>query len=493
MKRRMGLPWIAAVCLLAGSVLQPAAPALAAEEQKQEGKATVQTVEEVLRLLMNLHLSGPSEDELARAAIRGMTEQLDDPYTRYYSNEDMNRLSQWMLGSPVDPGFHVILWKGGVYVSDVFPDSPADKAGMKRGDRIVAAEGKAIPSVDPLPVLRGSVEGKAEKDSVRFRVERDGTVAEFSLTLAPYVAPTVLSQAWDDVGYIRITMFTATSGTEFIRALEDLQQRNIRSLILDIRDNPGGVIAAMQQIAGAFVGEETVLYGKDSGGKELPFQGTHKQVWDKEKDVYLLINGYSASASDMLAAALKDHGAAVLVGANTYGKGISQNYMPVMNGPGMLSVTTTEYLSPEHKPFHKIGVAPDVEASGQAVPLIEALRLAGAGRMELSFRDFGWHLNGLRMQERLETAVSGSGELLLPARTLAALSGGSLRWDAESEAVEITAGERKAVFGAREGFVIRGDTGLLPVRAFAEAWDHMEYTADISRNFVSLTTTTQGE
>jgi carboxyl-terminal processing protease len=474
-RRRLVILLLAACLLVLPSVLAQANTARAADAA--EKTVTVETVEQVLQLLKNMHLSSPSEDELAKAALKGMTDYLNDPYTHYYTDGEMNRINNLLLGTPADPGFKVVTKDGEVIVSEVFYGSPAEKAGVKPGDRVVSAEGKSVSGEDAYPALNQSMEGKQEGDAIRFETERDGKQSEVKLVLSPYKAPLVSAVTLKNVGYIQLAMFTPEAGPEFIQALEKMNKEDVHSVIVDIRNNPGGIITVMQQIAGAFLGKETVLYGKDSGGHESPFRGTQERIWDPEKNVYLLVNEYSASASDMLAAALKDYGAAILVGKTTYGKGISQNYMPIVGGQGMLSVTTTEYLSPEKKTFHKIGVKPDVEAEGPAVPLIAALRLAGAEKLELSFHDYGWFLNGIRLHEHLETDGSSKESLYLPARTLAALCGGTLSWNGEAGAVEITVGERTLSFGAAEGFIRKNGVGLMPVRKFIEAIGGMEYEA----------------
>lgn len=448
--------------------------AFAAEKDRP---VNFETVDEVFQLIQNLHLSAPSEEALAMAALEGITRSLNDPYTRYITDGEMNRMIGLLSGKPYDPGFSVIVLEDKVYVSDVYPGSPAEKAGIKQGDRIKQVEGNEVSADNVYTLFHQSMEGKQEGDTIGFGTERNGTASLISVTLEAYDVPLVQSTVIGKTGYIRLLQFTLESAAEFEEQLKALQRQGIHSLIFDIRDNPGGMLDAMQQVAGLFIGKDVIAYSKDSDGRESVIRGTKEKIWDSDKNVYLLVNEHSASCSDLLAAAMKDQNEAILVGTTTYGKGISQLYLPILGSSGMLAVTTTEYLSPDKHVIHNKGVEPDYEADGPLVSLIQALRMSGETGMSLSLHDYGLYLNDLRLLDDPQLHKS-KGEYYVPARTLAALAGGSLSWNEAKGGIDVTVSKQTNTFGKDEGFLIINGTGFLNLRMFSKAFPSVSYEAD---------------
>ncbi|WP_182300811.1 S41 family peptidase [Cohnella cholangitidis] len=356
--------------------------------------ATEDQVEEVRELLEQYHLSKPNDDELTDKEMEDMVDSLHDPYTQYFDEDQWESFNSSLEQTFVGVGIVMIEDQGVVYVEDVIPGSPAEAAGVQPGDVLAGADGKSFKGKSSSEIqkeLRG-----AEGTVVGLSVTRGGKALKFKLTRKSVQIPVVTTKMLDKgVGYLSLSGFTLEAGKEFKQQLSKLEKNGLTSLVLDLRDNGGGYVNAAQDIAGSFVEKGVLAHMRDREGVDEPLDisGTSKPY-----SVVVLVNGNSASASELLSGALQDYGVAKLVGTKTYGKGVVQSLIPVKSG-GMLKVTIQEYYTPTGRKVDKVGLTPDLVVNGVAEQLIGAYRLAGGKKLSVTSGKGVLTVNGVRMAQ----------------------------------------------------------------------------------------------
>ena len=300
----------------------------------------------------------------------GMTESLDDPYSKYYTSEELAVLNSQITGKYAGIGLMLGLDKETELVKaiKVFKDSPAARAGLLPGDILIEINGEATDGLGTEEVA-GKVRGTIGT-SVELSVYRNGELLEFNLTRAEVTAPSVsvkyLEQG-EDVLYIEITSFSSNTGQELGEQLASLD-REPKSVILDLRDNGGGLVAQAIESARYFIPGGTVFFetGRDQTKLEEYKVSSERFL---NVPIVVLVNSNSASASEILAGAIQDHGSGTLVGETTYGKAVVQTVFPMPTG-GALKLTTKRYLTPDKRDLSKKGLTPDVEI----IPSVEDLQ-----------------------------------------------------------------------------------------------------------------------
>lgn len=300
----------------------------------------------------------------------GMAESLDDPYSKYYTSEELAVLNSQITGKYAGIGLMLGLDKETELVKaiKVFKDSPAARAGLLPGDILIEINGEATDGLGTEEVA-GKVRGTIGT-SVELSVYRNGELLEFNLTRAEVTAPSVsvkyLEQG-EDVLYIEITSFSSNTGQELGEQLASLD-REPKSVILDLRDNGGGLVAQAIESARYFIPGGTVFFetGRDQTKLEEYKVSSERFL---NVPIVVLVNSNSASASEILAGAIQDHGSGTLVGETTYGKAVVQTVFPMPTG-GALKLTTKRYLTPDKRDLSKKGLTPDVEI----IPSVEDLQ-----------------------------------------------------------------------------------------------------------------------
>ena len=287
----------------------------------------------------------------------------NDPYSSYYTAEDYKSLMESTEGEYCGVGVMVSqdVNTGYISVLKVFKDAPADEAGMLPGDMIVAVEGTDVVGIDLSLVVSDYIKGE-EGTEVTVTVYRESEKRNLDLTMKRAIVqnPTVEYEMLEDkVGYVSLSSFEMVSLEQFIKAVDDLESQGMEYFVLDLRNNSGGVVEVAEKIADYILPEGLdVVSFKGKAVKDSTY--VTKDQHQLDLPMAVLVNGYSASASEILSGALGEHDAASIVGTKTYGKGIAQGLFEIPDGSA-LKLTTAYYYLPSGVCIHKEGIAPDIE------------------------------------------------------------------------------------------------------------------------------------
>lgn len=313
--------------------------------------------------LVQQHFYGelPDMQEITYAAIRGMLDTLNDDYTAFIEPKVASILEEDASGEFEGIGAFVDLDDAGrVRIVDTFKNGPAEQAGLQAEDRVIAVDGESIIE-DTLYEAIGLIRGPAGSDVI-LTVEREGTPEPFEVTVtrARLDIPIVEAEMRDDgIGYIRLYEFSATAREVLEKNLEDLLNQNPDGIVLDLRQNPGGWLDQAIDVADLFLGDKLVAVERFSDGRERQFEADAGDVGE-DVPLVVLVDGGSASASEIVAGALQDQDRAILVGTTTFGKGSVQRPFKLSDG-SELRVTIARWFTPDDQPIHNHGLMPDIE------------------------------------------------------------------------------------------------------------------------------------
>ncbi|MEO6003133.1 MAG: S41 family peptidase [Opitutus sp.] len=320
---------------------------------------------EVLQMVNQNYVDSSSAtyDKLAKTALHGMVESLD-PHSEFLEPKDYTELEEQLSGDFSGIGIQVELRKGHVLVIAPIANSPSERAGILRGDEILGVDGKAVDKSDSMDGVIERLRGKPHT-KVTVELLRPSTNKQFKLTLQRELiklesvrSVRVLS---DRTGYILLSEFSDHTGAEFNRALEQLVAQGIDSLILDLRNNPGGLLEAAVEVAEPFFKKgELIVYTrgrKASDSEDLRAESDGEPL---SLPLAVLINAGTASAAEVVTGALKDTKRAVVIGERSFGKGSVQSIFELKNGEG-LRLTTARYFTPGGVSIHEKGITPHVE------------------------------------------------------------------------------------------------------------------------------------
>ena len=325
-----------------------------------EENARYQRLDEVYNILMEQYYEELDADTLIQGAIDGMFSAVDDPYTYYYTPERMAATNADRVGLYVGIGVEVrIFGDGKIYVTRVFDGSPAQDAGILRGDIIVSADDIQLSAVtsEELTEAVSHIMGE-QGTSVHIGISRGEEILEMDVLRLSVVSNRVEYHTLDNgILYVRLYDFFGDAVNGMQGAIAYAQENGLNGMIVDIRGNPGGQLDICVNICDMFLDEGVVVYTLDRQQHRMDYKATNGKV---EMPVAVIVNGESASASEIFAAALKDYGIATIVGTTTYGKGIVQTqYQFPSDGAGM-QLTTSAYYTPNGMSIHKTGITPDI-------------------------------------------------------------------------------------------------------------------------------------
>lgn len=328
---------------------------------------------EVLQLVRENYVDAVDDHQLIQNAVRGMVEALDE-HSTFLSPDEFEDMKVSTSGTYAGIGVEVVPGKGGVSVVGRMPGSPAERAGIQTGDVIVQIDGIQVDPADldsAIARMRGP-----EGSQIRLAVRRDGAASliEFQVERAHVLLHSVAAELLtSDYGYLRITSFTDSTAAELEQAvarLEHSRAKKLEGFIIDLRNDPGGVLDSAVQVADDFLDHGTIVSAEGrTADAKFHIEAKPGDITNGARLV-VLVNGGSASASEILAAALHDNHRATLIGRRTYGKGSVQTIIPLAGGQA-LKITTSRYFTPAGISINGVGITPDVALEGPEQPPAE--------------------------------------------------------------------------------------------------------------------------
>ncbi len=329
------------------------------ENNEKENKLA-NKMEYIKGLISKYFLYDVKEQDYDDAILKGMMEALDDPYSTYYTVEEYEELNEKIDGTYYGIGAYVGQDRETLVmtITKPFPNGPAATAGVLPGDIIYKVDDLDVTGMDISSVV---AKMKGEKGTVvKLTVLRGDTREElsFDITRNEIEVPTVEYQMLEDkIGYIYVAQFDKVTVDQFIHAVNDLEKQNMKGLIIDIRDNGGGLYTACISMLDRIIGKGLVVYTETKDGtKEEEYAKTAEAL---DKPLVVLVNGNSASASEIFAGAIQDYEIGKVVGTQTFGKGIVQSVIPLYDGSAV-KITISNYFTPNGRSIHKVGITPDV-------------------------------------------------------------------------------------------------------------------------------------
>ena len=306
------------------------------------------------------YLNKIDSDNVEQNIYKGFAKGLNDPYAEYYTKSEYKQLTEEDSGEYEGIGISVVkdTDTGYAEIASVFKDQPAYKAGLKTGDLITAVNKKSTVDMDLQDVV-SEIKNKDNK-TVVLTIYRDKQSKDYTVKKSSVQLDSVSYKMKDNkTGYIAVSQFLENTGDQFNNAVNDLEKQGMTSLIIDLRDNGGGLLNTCTDMLSRLVEKDKLLvYTKDKEGNKEEFKSDSAKTVDIP--MVILVNGNTASASEIMTGCLKDYGKATVVGTKTYGKGIVQSIMPLPDGSAV-KFTVANYYTPNGINIHKKGIEPDVE------------------------------------------------------------------------------------------------------------------------------------
>lgn len=325
-------------------------------ERGTGGYAAARLFDDVMHHVAQDYVDSIPASDLYIKATSGMVDELHDPHSVYLTSDRLRKLNESTSGTYVGLGVQIDVRDGWITIISPLPGTPAERAGIQPGDRIVAVNGKSTEGWTPdeaRDALRGPPGSMAE-----LTVERPGVAAHLPFTVAradihvhAVRHPAMLTGT---VGYVDLTIFSESSEDELRSAIGDLRRRGMKTLVFDLRSNPGGLLEQGVSISDLFLdsGERIVSMRGRAPGTTREFTDAARQLWPG-LDLIALVDDHSASAAEIVAGALQDHDRAVILGSTTYGKGSAQSVFPLSDGSGALKLTTALWFTPSGRSIQK--------------------------------------------------------------------------------------------------------------------------------------------
>ena len=343
-----------AIALSFAPNVSSASPLTLYEIKIHREEADIELVVDTYNYIKETYPFEVSDKDLSEAALKAMLKSLD-PYSDYYTKEEAADVYMNILG--YFTGIGIYIQKGEDYIDIINPieGTEAEKAGLLPGDIITSIDGQDTKDMT-LNEASKRIKGE-EGTKVKLEVLRNNKKLNFEITRREVtINPVKYEKLSDDIAYIKLTEFSKNSTEEVKKALYFFQTEKISKTILDVRNNPGGLFDEAVAITSLFVERGPVVHVKEKNASPISY---FSAVVYPNKDLVLLINEKSASASEILAGAIKDRKAGIIIGKKTFGKGTIQNMIPLLNG-SLIKLTTAEYLTPNYTSIHGLGIEPDI-------------------------------------------------------------------------------------------------------------------------------------
>ena len=298
-----------------------------------------------------------SEDDLVQGSIKGMFSGLGDIYSQYYTKEEFESLKEQTSGSFVGIGVYISPTSDDDYITIIAPieGSPAEKGGIKSGDKIIKVDDQNVYANDSDKAI-SMIKGK-DGTEVKLTLKRGEEELDLKIKREEIISKSVDSKVLEDgIGYMKITSFNENTYKEFTEALNNLKKENMKGLVLDLRNNPGGLLDICSEIADDLIGEGTIVYTKDNKGDKEYIKSDSNKLG---LPIAVLVNEGSASASEILTAAIVDNDEGIAIGTTTFGKGLVQSVRELKDGTGY-KLTTAQYFTPNDNYIHGKGIEPKI-------------------------------------------------------------------------------------------------------------------------------------
>ena len=308
----------------------------------------------------------PTKQELYEYAMTGLVNGLDDPYSEYLTKKDLESFTEDLDGEYVGVGMSIDKKKDApLVVVSPFVGSPAAKAGMKIGDKVTKVDKTDIiplNATETVNLLKGKQGTKVDVEVVREGVKNPFTVTIIRDTIKLEMVESKMLP--DQIGYVSLLKFGNHTGAELKKHIEQLQAQGMKGLILDLRSNPGGSLKEAQDISSLFLTQDLVVYLKYKNGQETRYNRTMPSLGNFP--LIILVNGGSASASEIVTGAIKDYKRGTIIGQKTFGKGIVQEVIPLEGGDA-IKLTVAQYFTPNGNYIHEKGIEPDIKVDMEEV------------------------------------------------------------------------------------------------------------------------------
>ena len=358
--------------LFFGSGLNPVWAQASEKKSKEtpvDSYEKLKTFSEILSLLEANYVEKVDTNDLIDGAIRGMLKTLD-PHTSYLPPEAFKQMKVETSGRFGGLGIEITVRKGILTVVTPIEDTPADKAGVKAGDRIIKIEDESTLDMtlsDAVERLRGKI-----NTEVNITIFREGLEEPLKVTLvrANIKVKSVKSKIYEgSIGYVRIRSFSKTTSRDLDRVLDEFRTKQVKKLVLDLRNNPGGLLNQAVEVSDRFLNPENLIVYTQGRTEEQNMRfTTHDRVQRVSYPMIILVNGGSASASEIVAGALQDSSRAIILGTQTFGKGSVQTIIPLSDGSA-LRLTTARYYTPSGRVIQENGIIPDITVE---VPVVSS-------------------------------------------------------------------------------------------------------------------------
>ncbi|MCR4651713.1 MAG: S41 family peptidase [Lachnospiraceae bacterium] len=326
----------------------------------------VQKVGMIKKTIDEYYLNDYSDEDMANGIYQGMLDSLGDPYADYYTQEELQALMEDSQGIYYGIGAYIMMDKENNYcvISGVIEGTPAEEADIHTGDIIYKVDDVMVGGMDSSEVVK-LIKGE-EGTYVHITFIRDGEAdyVEKDVERRKINTPTVSYEMLDNkIGYIAVSTFDEVTVGQFSKALKSIREENARGLILDLRDNTGGSLAVVCDMCRELLPQGIIVYTVDKNGERDDYTNTVGKAIDIP--MVVLVNDYTASASEIMTGALKDYGLAKVIGITTFGKGIVQKVVPLIDGTAV-KMTISKYYTPSGVCIHGTGIEPDIEVEFDA-------------------------------------------------------------------------------------------------------------------------------
>ena len=300
------------------------------------------------------------KEKMIESAVKGYVEGLQDAYTEYLTKEEYDELIVSVKGDYVGIGIYMTMdSNNNIVVLMPIEGSPAEKEGLETGDIILSINGESCSEMD-LNIASTKIKGE-ENPTVDLEIQRGTDILNKTIERKKVEIADSKAEVLDNnIGYIELTVFDEGCAENIERYLRDFQNKGIKSVILDLRNNTGGIVSEAIELSELFVGKGNVIMRSyDKKNQETVITSSKEKMGDFE--LVILVNEYSASATEIVSAALQDNKAATIVGTTTFGKGVMQEILPIFNKTAALKITIEEFKTPNGNKINKVGITPDVE------------------------------------------------------------------------------------------------------------------------------------